>query len=135
VKNFQQAHCLEANGDIGKETVQAIDHALAERNSATPASASAIAGLVGNRILRVGDAGPIIQAVQLGLARLGYPLKGSGNYGPATEQAVSRPVMLSRSTTRWDRKSPPQSSVPLARSRAPPSARLGRTLILVPREL
>ncbi|MBR1123485.1 TIGR02594 family protein [Bradyrhizobium lablabi] len=88
VKDFQQAHGLGADGEIGKETAQAIDRALAERSSPTAASASAIAGLVGDQILRVGDAGPIVQAVQLRLARLGYPLKGTGNYGPATEQAV-----------------------------------------------
>ena len=88
VKDFQKAHGLEVDGEIGMETAKAIDRALAERSSTTAASASTIAGLIGDRILRVGDAGPIVQAVQLGLARLGYPLKGTGNYGPATEQAV-----------------------------------------------
>ena len=88
MKDFQKAHGLEVDGEIGQETAKAIDRALAERSSTTAASASTISGLIGDRILRVGDAGPIVQAVQLGLARLGYPLKGTGNYGPATEQAV-----------------------------------------------
>ncbi|MBR1279008.1 TIGR02594 family protein [Bradyrhizobium sp. AUGA SZCCT0283] len=88
VKDFQKTHGLEVDGEIGQETAKAIDRALAERSSTTAASASTISGLIGGRILRVGDAGAIVQAVQLGLARLGYPLKGTGNYGPATEQAV-----------------------------------------------
>ena len=82
VKDFQKAHGLEVDGEIGEETAKAIDRALAERSSTTAASASTIAGLIGDRILRVGDAGPIVQAVQLGLARLGYPLKGTGNLRP-----------------------------------------------------
>jgi uncharacterized protein (TIGR02594 family) len=87
-KDFQKAHGLESDGEIGKETAKAIDRALAERNSVAAESAATISGLVADRILRFGDAGPIVQAVQQGLARLGYPLKGTGNYGPATEQAV-----------------------------------------------
>lgn len=87
-KDFQKAHGIEVDGEVGKETAKAIDRALAERSSTTAPSTSTISGLIGDRILRVGDAGPIVQAVQLGLARLGYPLKGTGNYGPATEQAV-----------------------------------------------
>jgi uncharacterized protein (TIGR02594 family) len=88
VNDFQKTHGLEVDGEVGQETARAIDRALAEQSSTTAASASTIAGLIGGRILRAGDAGPIVQAVQLGLARLGYPLKGTGNYGPATEQAV-----------------------------------------------
>jgi uncharacterized protein (TIGR02594 family) len=88
VKDFQKAHGLEIDGEVGQETAKAIDCALAERSSTIPAATSSVSGLIGGRILSVGDAGPIVQAVQLELARLGYPLKGTGNYGPATEQAV-----------------------------------------------
>ncbi|MCA1458776.1 TIGR02594 family protein [Bradyrhizobium sp. BRP22] len=88
VKDFQKAHGLEVDGEIGNETANAIDRALAERNSTIATSAFTISGLIGRRMLRVGDAGPMVQAVQLGLARLGYPLKGTGNFGPATEKAV-----------------------------------------------
>jgi len=87
-KDFQKAHGLEVDGEIGAETAKAIDQALARPRSAAASAAPAIAGLIGDRILRVGDAGPIVQAVQLGLARLGYPLKGTGNFGPTTEQSV-----------------------------------------------
>jgi uncharacterized protein (TIGR02594 family) len=87
-KDFQEAHGLEADGEIGKETATAIDRALAERSSTFATSGPTISELIEDRVLRVGDAGPIVQAVQLGLARLGYPLKGTGNYGPATERAV-----------------------------------------------
>jgi uncharacterized protein (TIGR02594 family) len=87
-KNFQEAHDLEVDGEIGKETAQAIDRVLAERNSTTAPSAPTIGGLVRDRSLHIGDAGPIVQAVQLALARLGHPLKGTGNYGAATEQAI-----------------------------------------------
>jgi uncharacterized protein (TIGR02594 family) len=87
-KDFQKAHGLEVDGEIGAETAKAIDQALARLRSAAASAAPAVAALIGDRILRVGDAGPIVQAVQLGLARLGYPLKGTGNFGPATEQSV-----------------------------------------------
>ncbi len=87
-KDFQKAHGLEIDGEIGLETAKAIDRALAEPRSATAPSAPAITDLIGGRILRMGDAGPIVQAVQRGLARFGYPLQGTGNFGPATQQAV-----------------------------------------------
>ena len=84
VKAFQEAHGLEIDGEIGAETAKAIDLALTELRTA----ASPIADLVGNRILRIGDAGPIVQTLQLDLRRLGYPLNGTGNFDPATDQAV-----------------------------------------------
>jgi uncharacterized protein (TIGR02594 family) len=84
VKAFQEAHGLEMDGEIGAETAKAIDLALTELRTA----ASPIADLVGNRILRIGDAGPIVQTLQLDLRRLGYPLNGTGNFDPATDQAV-----------------------------------------------
>jgi predicted chitinase/peptidoglycan hydrolase-like protein with peptidoglycan-binding domain len=86
VTDFQRKRGLEIDGQVGLETAKAIDRALAEMRPESPAGA--VADLVGDRILRTGDAGSTVQAVQLGLARLGYPLKGTGNFGPATEQAV-----------------------------------------------
>ena len=88
VKDFQKKRGLEADGEVGQETARAIDRALAEPGSTMAASACSISELIGGRVLRIGDAGPIVKAVQLELARLGYPLKGTGNYGPATEQSV-----------------------------------------------
>jgi len=88
VKGFQKVHGLEVDGEIGEQTAKAIDRALAERSSTTTSSAPSIAGLIGDHNLRMGDAGPIVQALQVGLAQLGYPLKGTGNFGPATEQSV-----------------------------------------------
>jgi uncharacterized protein (TIGR02594 family) len=87
-KDFQKAQGLEVDGEIGAETAKAIDQALARLRSTTASAIPAIAGLIRDRILRRGEAGPIVQAVQLGLARLGYPLKGTGNFGPTTEQSV-----------------------------------------------
>lgn len=83
--DFQRAYGLEVDGEIGNETAKAIDRAL---RSTVAASASSISERIGDRILRVGDAGPMVQVVQLGLARLGYPLKGTGIFGMATERAV-----------------------------------------------
>ena len=37
----------------------------------------------------MGDAGDLVCAVQLALAKLGYDLKGSGNYGGNTHGAVA----------------------------------------------
>jgi uncharacterized protein (TIGR02594 family) len=48
-----------------------------------------LAASVGDRILRLGDAGDLVRAIQLALAKLGYDLKGSGNYGPNTQSAVA----------------------------------------------
>jgi len=88
VKDFQRTHGLEVDGEVGKDTGKAIDLALSERNSTSFAAVVSISGLIGDRILRVGDAGPIVQAVQLALARLDYPLNGTGLFGLTTEQSV-----------------------------------------------
>jgi uncharacterized protein (TIGR02594 family) len=48
-----------------------------------------IVTLVGSQDLKLGAVGPVVEAVQLGLRGLGYALKGTGYYGPATEVAVS----------------------------------------------
>lgn len=40
------------------------------------------------QVARIGDFGPLVQEIQLGLRSLGYPLKGTGYFGPATDVAV-----------------------------------------------
>lgn len=48
-----------------------------------------LAFVVGNAVLKLGDQGDNVQAVQWALAALGYPLKGTGYFGGATDTAVS----------------------------------------------
>lgn len=48
-----------------------------------------IESLVGDRLFRLGDNGPVVGAIQLGLRAVGYALKGTGYFGPATDVAVS----------------------------------------------
>lgn len=49
-----------------------------------------ISNLVSNtRVLKLGDSGPAVQAVQLALKGIGYALSGTGWFGPATDTAVS----------------------------------------------
>lgn len=48
-----------------------------------------IATLVAGGLLRLGDQGDAVRAVQLVLAHLGYPLKGTGYFGGATDAAVT----------------------------------------------
>src|SRR6185437_12239645 len=51
--------------------------------------AQSIVATVGDQILRFGDRGSEVQAVQHALAHLGYGLSGSGNYGANTLAAVA----------------------------------------------
>ena len=51
--------------------------------------AQSIVAIVGDQILRFGDRGSEVQAVQRALAHLGYGLSGSGNYGANTQAAVA----------------------------------------------
>ena len=90
ITDFQRKYGLEVDGELGPDTAKAIDRALTDQppDATPPVSAPAIADLIGGRILRAGHTGPIVQAVQLGLARLGYPLTGTANFGPNTEKAV-----------------------------------------------
>jgi len=44
---------------------------------------------VGAKVLRLGDSGPIVEQIQLGLKSIGYALKGTGYFGAATDVAVS----------------------------------------------
>ena len=48
-----------------------------------------VAAIVADRILRFGDRGSDVRAVQRALARLGYGLSGTGNYGANTQAAVA----------------------------------------------
>lgn len=49
---------------------------------------STIASLVTHKILRLGSSGPDVKELQLALAKLGYPLHGTGYFGTATDTAV-----------------------------------------------
>jgi uncharacterized protein (TIGR02594 family) len=113
VMDFQKGHSLEPDGEIGPDTAKAIDRALgdvveqagkpvaphpastlSEDRPEPPPSVGialepSIAGTVGTRILRMGDQGPAVGAVQLALAKLGYDLKGTGYFGGATDTAVN----------------------------------------------
>jgi len=88
VKDFQKARGLEVDGEIGAETAKALDVALAELQKGTVISAVRIAEVIGGHILRKGDTGPLVQELQRRLAQLGYPLKGTGNFGTVTDNAV-----------------------------------------------
>lgn len=44
--------------------------------------------LVGNKAFKMGSNGPVVEAIQFRLRDLGYPLKGTGYFGPATDTAV-----------------------------------------------
>jgi uncharacterized protein (TIGR02594 family) len=116
VADFQATHGLEVDGEVGPETARVIDAALAPasevskpsdgaaappripepppappttESTAVPSVPDTLAASVGDRILRMGDAGDLVRAMQLALAKLGYDLKGSGNYGPNTQKAVA----------------------------------------------
>lgn len=49
-----------------------------------------IASLVTSKILRLGMSGPDVKELQLALAKLGYPLRGTGYFGTATDTAVEQ---------------------------------------------
>lgn len=40
-------------------------------------------------IVKIGASGPLVEAIQKALAQLGYPLKGTGYFGSATDTAVT----------------------------------------------
>ncbi len=44
---------------------------------------------VGDRAFKLGSSGQVVEAIQLGLRSVGYALKGTGYFGPATDVAVS----------------------------------------------
>lgn len=49
---------------------------------------STIESLVKTKILRAGMSGPDVRELQLALAKLGYPLSGTGNFSTKTDSAV-----------------------------------------------
>lgn len=51
---------------------------------------STIASFVTNHIIRLGDSGPEVKELQLALGKLGFPLKGTGYFGTATDAAVEQ---------------------------------------------
>ena len=71
-------------GDLAPQAVPV--HPLSPEEDVAEQS---IAAIVADRILRFGDRGSAIQAVQRALARLGYGLSGTGNYGANTQAAVA----------------------------------------------
>ena len=48
-----------------------------------------IINLIGGRLLRQGDEGEKVRALQLALAKLGYNLRGTGYFGGATDTAIT----------------------------------------------
>jgi uncharacterized protein (TIGR02594 family) len=58
----------------------------------SPPSGTASGGLaaeLGGRLLRQGDEGELVRAMQQALAKLGYPLQGTGYFGGNTDAAVT----------------------------------------------
>lgn len=47
-----------------------------------------LAGMLGRNILRLGDSGAVVKGMQQSLAKLGYPLRGTGYFGTATDTAL-----------------------------------------------
>jgi uncharacterized protein (TIGR02594 family) len=95
VKRFQAKHGIEVDGLVGAETARAIDRALPARlrpveSIIAPApAAGGLAALLGGRMLEVGDRNDTVRALQLALAKLGYPLMGTGYFGGSTDTAVA----------------------------------------------
>ncbi len=58
----------------------------------SPPSGTASGGLaaeLGDRVLKQGDEGDLVRAMQQALAKLGYPLQGTGHFGGRTDAAVT----------------------------------------------
>jgi uncharacterized protein (TIGR02594 family) len=53
------------------------------------AGSGAIAAALNGHLLKQGDEGGLVRAMQLALTKLGYPLKGTGYFGGATDAAVT----------------------------------------------
>lgn len=84
VTAFQQAAGLTADGIAGPETLAALAEAPP---SPAPATGTELPTDV---TLRLGDSGEAVQALQEALTSLGYePGPADGDYGPATQQAVT----------------------------------------------
>lgn len=48
-----------------------------------------LTAMLGNNVLKLGDSGLVVKAMQTSLARRGYPLNGTGWFGPATDTALT----------------------------------------------
>ncbi len=115
VADFQAKHGLEVDGEVGPETARAIDAVPASADptgkpavaasappplpdspapppgdSPAPVAASpALAARLGDRILRIGDTGDLVRAVQSALAKLGHGIAETGNYDLDISSAVA----------------------------------------------
>jgi uncharacterized protein (TIGR02594 family) len=68
----------------------------------------ALVELVGGRIYKQGDQGEVVKQIQLALRGIGYSLKGTGYYGPATYTAVR--TFQQRTSLTADGRVGPQTS-------------------------
>lgn len=75
---------------------------------------------------KLGSAGPQVKQIQLGLARLGFPLTGTGYFGPATDTAVE--AFQHRAALTIDGEFGNKSAVAL-------DLALGSNLASIPREI
>jgi uncharacterized protein (TIGR02594 family) len=66
-------------------TIQLNESQRVERRHAQVAD---IAALLGGRMAQAGDEDETVRAIQVVLAKIGYPLQGTGFFGPNTEAAV-----------------------------------------------
>ena len=94
VKLFQARYGLEPDGIVGAATARAIDRALPARPRplesiiSTAPAAGKMAALVGNRVLELGARNEAVRALQLALAKLGYPITATGYFGGGTDTVV-----------------------------------------------
>jgi uncharacterized protein (TIGR02594 family) len=94
VKMFQARYGLEPDGIVGPGTARALDRALPARPRplegiiSTAPAAGQMAALVGNRVLELGDRNEAVRALQLALAKLGYPITATGYFGGGTDTVV-----------------------------------------------
>jgi uncharacterized protein (TIGR02594 family) len=76
-----------------------------------------IQSLVGDKFFKLGDSGPVVEAIQLGLRSSGYDLKGTGYFGNATDVAVC--AFQKRAGLTPDGKFGPKSAAALDASLGP----------------
>ena len=95
VKSFQAKHGLEADGVVGPKTAAALN--LSPKGADTPKSDSkdntkseGDSSWLGGKILRQGDKGDTVKALQRLLNAKGAGLSVDGDFGPGTASAVKR---------------------------------------------